>query len=265
MARLCQPDRVFWCDGSEAEKNSLLDEAVARGILIRLNQDKLPGCYYHRSAVNDVARSEDRTFICTDTAEEAGPTNNWQAPSAMYRKLHGLCAGGMRGRVMYVVPYLMGPPGSPLTKVGLELTDSIYVVLSMRIMARMGTVACEHLGLSEDFNRGLHCILNVLPERRFIAHFPQDNAIISTGSNYGGNVLLGKKCFALRIGSWLANKEGWLAEHMLILSAESPTGEKTYVTAAFPTPAARPISPCSPRPRISPDGKSAPSATILPG
>jgi phosphoenolpyruvate carboxykinase (GTP) len=235
MARLCQPDRVFWCDGSEPERDALLEEAVARGILLQLNQKKLPGCYYHRSAINDVARSEDRTFICTDTAEEAGPTNNWHEPAAMYRKLYGLCAGGMRGRVMYVVPYLMGPPGSALTKVGLELTDSIYVALSMRIMTRMGEVAYRQLGLSEDFNRGLHCMLDVAPERRFIAHFPQDNAIISTGSNYGGNVLLGKKCLALRIGSWLANKEGWLAEHMLILSAESPTGEKTYVTAAFPS------------------------------
>jgi phosphoenolpyruvate carboxykinase (GTP) len=235
MAKLCQPDRVFWCDGSESEKNALLDEAVGRGILVRLNQKKLPGCYYHRSNVSDVARSEDRTFICTDTAEEAGPTNNWQDPAEMYRTLHGFCAGGMRGRTMYVVPYLMGPPGSPLAKVGIELTDSIYVALSMRIMTRMGEVAYEHLGASDDFNRGLHCMLDVSPERRYIAHFPQDNAIISTGSNYGGNVLLGKKCLALRIGSWLAKKEGWLAEHMLILSAESPEGEKTYVTAAFPS------------------------------
>jgi phosphoenolpyruvate carboxykinase (GTP) len=235
MAKLCQPDRVFWCDGSESERNGLLEEAVTRGVLLRLNQAKLPGCYYHRSAISDVARSEDRTFICTDTAEEAGPTNNWREPAGMYRQLHGLCAGGMRGRVMYVVPYLMGAPRSPMTKVGLELTDSIYVALSMRIMTRMGEVAYGHLGLGEDFNRGLHCMLDVLPERRFIAHFPQDNAIISTGSNYGGNVLLGKKCLALRIGSWLANKEGWLAEHMLILSAESPTGEKTFVTAAFPS------------------------------
>jgi phosphoenolpyruvate carboxykinase (GTP) len=235
MAKLCQPERVFWCDGSESEKEALLEEAVARGILLRLNQQKLPGCYYHRSTVDDVARSEARTFICTATSEEAGPTNNWVSPAEMYSKLRDLCAGGMKGRTMYVVPYLMGPAGSSLTKVGLELTDSLYVALSMRIMTRMGQVAYEHLGQGEEFNHGLHCMLDVAPKNRYIAHFPQDNAIISTGSNYGGNVLLGKKCFALRIGSWLAKQEGWLAEHMLILSAESPSGEKTYVTGAFPS------------------------------
>jgi phosphoenolpyruvate carboxykinase (GTP) len=235
MAALCQPDRVFWCDGSEPEKESLVQEALAKGILVRLNPQKLPGCYYHRSTVDDVARSEDKTFICTPTPEEAGPTNNWAPPAETYKKLKGLCAGGMRGRTLYVVPYLMGPPGSPLSKVGIELTDSIYVVLSMRIMTRMGRVAYEQLGQGEDFNRGLHCMLNMDPNHRYIAHFPQDNAVISTSSNYGGNVLLGKKCLSLRIGSWLANKEGWLAEHMLILCAESPTGEKTYVTAAFPS------------------------------
>jgi phosphoenolpyruvate carboxykinase (GTP) len=235
MTTLCQPDKVVWCDGSEEEKARLTDEAVAQGILIKLNQEKLPGCYYHRSKPSDVARSEDRTFICTNAQEDAGPTNHWIAPEEMYRKLHALCAGGMRGRTLYVVPYLMGPPGSSLSKVGLELTDSLYVVLSMRIMARMGRVAFEHLGQSGDFNRGLHCMLEADPARRYIAHFPEDNAIISTGSNYGGNVLLGKKCLALRIGSWLARKEGWFAEHMLILSAESPSGEKTFVTAAFPS------------------------------
>jgi len=235
MARLCQPDKTVWCDGSDAEKKRLTDEALAQGILLKLNQEKLPGCYYHRSKPTDVARSEDRTFICTSLADDAGPTNNWMAPAEMYSKLHGICAGGMRGRTLYVVPYLMGPPGSPLAKVGIELTDSIYVVLSMGIMARMGLVAYKHLGQSNDFNRGLHCSLEADPDRRYIAHFPEDNAIISTGSNYGGNVLLGKKCLALRIGSWLARKEGWLAEHMLILSAESPTGEKTFVTAAFPS------------------------------
>ncbi len=235
MAALCQPDKIVWCDGSGEEKKRLTEEALAQGILLKLNQQKLPGCYYHRSKPDDVARSEDRTFICTSAEEDAGPTNHWAAPREMYHKLHALCAGGMRGHALYVIPYLMGPPGSTLTKVGLELTDSLYVVLSMRIMTRMGRIAFEHLGQSEDFNRGLHVMLEADPARRYIAHFPEDNAIISTGSNYGGNVLLGKKCFALRLGSWLARKEGWLAEHMLILSAESPSGEKTFVAAAFPS------------------------------
>ena len=236
MAELCQPDRVFWCDGSVAEKEFLLEEAVAHGILIRLNQEKLPGCYYHRSNPNDVARVEQCTYVCTETQDEAGPTNNWVEPEVMYEKLHALCRGAMKGRTMYVIPYLMGPPGSTLTKIGIELTDSIYVVLSMRIMTRMGEIAYTQLAAKKnDFNRGLHCMLDVHPDRRFIAHFPQDNAIISVGSNYGGNVLLGKKCLALRIGSFLGRKEGWLAEHMLILCVESPTAEKTYVAAAFPS------------------------------
>ena len=233
--QLCQPDQVHWCDGSEAERAALTEQAVGQGILVRLNQEKLPGCYYHRSKPNDVARVEQCTFICTQMQEDAGPTNNWMAPKAMYDKLRGHCAGAMKGRTMYVVPYLMGPAGSPLTKVGIELTDSLYVVLSMRIMARMGQVALEQLGDSDDFNRGLHCMLDLHPDRRFIAHFPQDNAVISVGSNYGGNVLLGKKCLALRIGSYLGRNEGWMAEHMLILGVESPNGEKTYVAAAFPS------------------------------
>ncbi len=232
---LCEPDRVVWCDGSEAEKLRLTDEAVAAGILIKLNQEKLPGCYLHRSNPNDVARTEQLTFICTSTEDEAGPTNNWAAPLEMRRKLRALCQGSMRGRTMYVVPYLMGPPGSAMSRIGVELTDSIYVALSMRIMTRMGDIAYERLGDSSDFNRGLHCMLDVNPERRFICHFPQDNAVISVGSAYGGNALLGKKCLALRIGSWMARKEGWLAEHMLILGVESPAGEKTYVAAAFPS------------------------------
>ena len=235
MVELCQPDQVVWCSGAEAEKKLLTNAAVAKGILIRLNQDKLPGCYYHRSHPNDVARVEQSTFICTETQEQAGPTNNWAAPQAMYPKLHGLVRGGMKGRTMYVVPYLMGPPSSPLSKVGVELTDSIYVVLSMRIMTRMGNLALEQLGNSGDFNRGLHCTLDLNPERRYIAHFPQDNTIISVGSNYGGNVLLGKKCLALRIGSCLGREQGWLAEHMLVLGVESPTGEKTFIAAAFPS------------------------------
>jgi phosphoenolpyruvate carboxykinase (GTP) len=235
MAHLCRPERVHWCDGSEAEKDALTQEAVARGILTPLNQEKRPGCYLHRSNPNDVARVEQCTFICTTSQEAAGPTNNWMAPREMYAKLHALCDGAMRGRTMYVVPYLMGPPGSPLCKVGIELTDSIYVVLSMRLMTRMGRVAYDQLRDSPHFNRGLHCMLDVHPDRRLIAHFPEDNTIISIGSNYGGNVLLGKKCLALRIGSWLGRQEGWLAEHMLILGVESPAGEKTYVAAAFPS------------------------------
>jgi phosphoenolpyruvate carboxykinase (GTP) len=233
--KLCEPNQVFWCDGSEAEKDLLTAEAVSQGILIKLNQEKLPGCYYHRSNPNDVARVEQCTFICTESQRDAGPTNNWVHPREMYQKMNGLCRGAMRGRTMYVVPYLMGPPGSPLTKIGIELTDSIYVVLSMRIMTRMGKVAYEELGDGEDFNRGLHCMLDVNPDRRFICHFPQDNAIISIGSAYGGNALLGKKCLALRIGSYLARQQGWLAEHMLILGVESPSGQKTYVAAAFPS------------------------------
>lgn len=234
-AKLCQPDRVRWCNGSAAERQQLLEEAVREGVLIRLNQEKLPGCYYHRSNPNDVARVEQSTYICTIDQEEAGPNNNWMAPKEMYQRLRGLCAGCMRGRTMYVVPYLMGPPGSPMTKVGVELTDSIYVVLSMGTMTRMGTVALDQLGDGDEFNRGLHGMLDVNPERRYIAHFPQDNTIISVGSNYGGNVLLGKKCLALRIGSYLGRQEGWFAEHMLIVCIESPTGEKTYVAAAFPS------------------------------
>jgi phosphoenolpyruvate carboxykinase (GTP) len=235
QTKLCQPDQVFWCDGSEAERDFLTAEAVRQGILIKLNQEKLPGCYYHRSNPNDVARVEQCTYICTESQEEAGPTNNWADPREMYQKLHDLARDSMRGRTLYVVPYLMGPPGSSLSKVGFELTDSIYVVLSMRIMTRMGRVAYEHLGESADFNRGLHCSLDVNPDRRYICHFPQDNAIISVGSAYGGNALLGKKCLALRIGSYLGRKQGWMAEHMLILGVESPAGEKTFVAAAFPS------------------------------
>jgi phosphoenolpyruvate carboxykinase (GTP) len=236
MSRLTKPDRVVWCDGSEAEKRRLTEEAVQKGLMKPLNQQKLPGSYVARSEPNDVARVEQLTFICTPTKEEAGPTNNWMAPDEMYKKLSALFDGAMKGRTMYVVPYLMGPPGSPLAKVGVELTDSLFVVLNMRTMTRMGTVALDELGPeSNAFNRGLHSMLDVNPERRYIAHFPQDNTIWSIGSNYGGNVLLGKKCLALRIGSYLARTEGWLAEHMLILGAESPTGETTYVAAAFPS------------------------------
>jgi phosphoenolpyruvate carboxykinase (GTP) len=235
MAKLCKPDRIVWCDGSDEEKHRLTEEAVAAGVLMPLNQQKLPGCYLHRSNPNDVARVEQLTFICTPTKEQAGPTNNWMEPKEAYQKLGKLFDGSMKGRTMYVVPYVMGPLGSPMSKVGIELTDSVYVVLNQRIMTRMGKAALTMLGDSNDFNRGLHSTLDCNPDRRFICHFPQDNTIWSIGSGYGGNVLLGKKCLALRIGSYLGKSEGWLAEHMLILGVESPEGEMTYVAAAFPS------------------------------
>jgi len=235
MSGLCKPDHVVWCDGSEEERARLTQVAVDAGILIPLNPEKRPGCYLHRSNPNDVARVEHLTFICTPTQDEAGPTNNWMAPAEAYAKLTKLFDGSMKGRTMYVVPYLMGPPGSPLAKVGIELTDSVYVALNMRIMTRMGKQALDLLGGSGDFNRGLHCTGDVNPERRFICHFPQDNTIWSFGSGYGGNALLGKKCLALRIGSYLGRSEGWFAEHMLILGVESPDGQTTYVTGAFPS------------------------------
>lgn len=235
MAKLTKPDRIVWCDGSEDEKKRLTDQAVAEKVIEPLNQEKLPGCYLHRSNPNDVARVENLTFICTPTKDEAGPTNNWMDPQDAYAKLGKLFDGSMKGRTMYVVPYIMGPYGSKMSKVGVELTDSVYVVLNMRIMARMGKQAFTMLGDSNDFNRGLHSVLDCNPERRYICHFPQDNTIWSVGSGYGGNVLLGKKCLALRIGSYLGKKEGWLAEHMLILGVESPDGEMTYVAAAFPS------------------------------
>jgi phosphoenolpyruvate carboxykinase (GTP) len=238
MAALTKPDQIVWCDGSEEEKKRLTAEAVEQKILEPLNQEKLPGCYLHRSNPNDVARVENLTFICTPTKDEAGPTNNWMDPKEAYAKVGKLFDGSMKGRTMYVVPYIMGPKGSKMSKVGIELTDSIYVVLNMRIMTRMGRAALEMLDASEntnDFNRGLHAVLDCNPERRYICHFPQDNTIWSIGSGYGGNVLLGKKCLALRIGSYLGKTEGWLAEHMLILGVESPEGEMTYVAAAFPS------------------------------
>jgi phosphoenolpyruvate carboxykinase (GTP) len=234
-AKLTKPDRIHWCDGSAAEKQRLTEEAVAAKILIPLDQKKWPGCYYHHSNQNDVARVEHLTVICTPTREEAGPTNIWMAPDEAYKKLSGIYDGAMKGRTMYVVPYVMGPATSPFAKVGVELTDSVYVALNMGIMARMGNVALDRLGATGEFNKGLHSVADCSPDRRWICHFPQDNTIWSVGSGYGGNALLGKKCLALRIASYLAKKEGWLAEHMLILEAESPTGEKQYVAAAFPS------------------------------
>ncbi len=237
VAKLTTPDNIFWCDGSEKENDYLLGEAQKQGVVLKLNEQKVPRSYLHRSNTNDVARVEQFTLICTPTKEEAGPTNHWAEPSETYTKLNGMLKGAMKGRTMFVIPYIMGPPDSPLTKVGFEATDSIYVVLSMRIMTRMGDVAVKRLESQQngEWNRGTHSLLDVNPDRRWICHFPQDNAIISVGSGYGGNVLLSKKCLALRIGSYLARKQGWLAEHMLILGVESPEGKKHYVAAAFPS------------------------------
>ncbi len=235
MARLCTPDQVYWCDGSEEERRRLTDEAVAAGVLIPLNDEKRPGSYYSRSNPNDVARTEELTFICTPTKEGAGRTNNWMAPDEAYRRLGEIFRGAMKGRTMYVIPYLMGVPESPFAMIGVELTDSVYVVLNMRIMARIGNVALERLGSSDRFNRGLHSVADCDPARRFICHFPQDDTIWSVGSGYGGNALLGKKCLSLRIASYHARGQGWLAEHMMLLEAETPQGEKHYIAGAFPS------------------------------
>lgn len=235
MAKMTQPDSIVWIDGSEEERERLTKQAVSTGEMMELNSEKLPGCLYHRTAENDVARVEHLTFICTSRKEDAGPTNNWMEKSAAYAKLGTLFAGCMKGRTMYVIPYIMGPAFSEFSKVGIEITDSIYVVLNMRIMTRMGKVAMDMLGDSPNFVKGLHSKGELDPEKRFICHFPEDNAIWSIGSGYGGNVLLGKKCFALRIASWLGRKEGWMAEHMLILGVEDPSGKIQYVSAAFPS------------------------------
>ncbi len=232
---LCNPDTVVWIDGSEEQLEALRAEAVASGEIIKLNEEKLPGCYYHRTAENDVARVEDRTFICTPTEEEAGPINNWMAPDEMYAKLNALYKNSMEGRTMYIIPYSMGPVGSPFSKIGIELTDSIYVVLNMNIMTRIGQPVIDALGAEGDFIKCLHAKKDVNPEERYIVHFPQDDTIMSVNSAYGGNVLLGKKCFALRIASYLGRNEGWMAEHMLILGLENPQGEVKYVAAAFPS------------------------------
>ena len=236
MVALTTPDEVVWIDGSEEQLKTLRDEAIATGEMEELNQEKLPGCLLHRTRPSDVARVENRTFICSRKEEDAGPTNNWEDPKVMYEKLGKLFNGVMKGRTMYVIPYSMGPIGSPFSKVGVELTDSIYVVLNMDIMTRMGAQAFENLGdESNDFVRGLHSKANIDENERYIVHFPEDNTIWSINSAYGGNVLLGKKCFALRIASYQGKNEGWMAEHMLILGIENPQGEVKYVTAAFPS------------------------------
>src|SRR5258708_2029089 len=235
VSALTTPGKVVYCDGSEAERDRLIADCLESGELIELNQEKLPGCYLHRSASHDVARTEHLTFVCTESKEDAGPNNNWMPPADAREKLTGRYRGAVTGRTLYVVPFLMGPPGSRFSKVGVEITDSKYVVLNMRIMTRMGKIALEHLGGGGDFTRCLHSLGDLSPERRFICHFPQDNVVWSVGSGYGGNALLGKKCLALRLASFLGKKEGWLAEHMLILGLQTPEGKQHYVTAAFPS------------------------------
>ena len=234
-ARLTKPDRVVYCDGSESEYRRMIDLLLRAGDTFQLNERTYPNCHLHRSSVNDVARTEHLTFICSPDKDDAGPTNNWMDPEAAKHKVGALFDGAMRGRTMYVVPYIMGPPGSPISKVGVEVTDSPYVVASMRIMSRMGQVALDRLGPSNEFVPGLHSLGDLDPLRRYIVHFTQERLIWSIGSGYGGNALLGKKCFALRIASVMARQQGWMAEHMLILGLESPGGKVTYMGAAFPS------------------------------
>ena len=234
-ARLTKPSKIVWCDGSQAENDRLVDEMLRDGTYIALNQKTRPGCYLHRSNPNDVARTEGVTFICTRQKDDAGPTNNWMSPQEAKDKVRPLFDGAMKGRTMYVMPYIMGPVNSPYSKVGVEITDSAYVVASMRIMSRMGQAALDRLGSSDDFVPGLHSLGDLNPDRRFVLHFPEERLIWSVGSGYGGNALLGKKCFALRIASYMAREQGWMAEHMLILGLEDPSGKVTYMAAAFPS------------------------------
>ncbi len=235
MADMTQPDKIVWIDGTEEQAEALRAEACSTGEMIKLNEELLPNCYLHRTAVNDVARVEGRTFICTSKKEDAGNINNWFEPKECYAKLSKLYRGSMKGRTMYVIPYSMSIVGSPFAKYGIELTDSIYVVLNMLIMTRVGNNVLEALGESGDFIKGLHARADIDEENRYICHFPEDNTIWSVNSGYGGNVLLGKKCFALRIASYLGRKEGWMAEHMLILGVEYPNGDTKYICAAFPS------------------------------
>ena len=235
MKTLLTPDEVVWIDGSAEQTEELRKLAVETGELIKLNQELLPDCYLHRTKQNDVARVEDRTFICSKLKENAGPTNNWCDPDEMYKKLYDIARGSYKGKTMYIIPYSMGPIGSPLAKIGIEVTDSVYVVLNMLIMTRVSPKVMEVLGDSNDWVRCLHSRCDIDPEKRYICQFPEDNTIISVNSGYGGNVLLGKKCFALRIASYQGWKEGWMAEHMLILGLENPKGEVKYIAAAFPS------------------------------
>src|SRR5687767_12426879 len=232
---LCKPSDVYWCDGTPAERSKLFERGMEEGVFIRLNQEKLPGCYLHRSNPNDVARSEQCTYICTPSQDMAGPTNNWLEAKSAYTKLRPLFAGCMQGRTMFVIPFVMGPVGSRLARVGVQVTDSLYVAVSMSIMTRVGKPAWDQLRLHDEFTRCLHSVGECNPAQRYICHFPLDNTIWSFGSGYGGNALLGKKCLALRIASFLGFQQGWMAEHMLLMGVESPKGEKTYLSAAFPS------------------------------
>ena len=233
-----QPDKVVWIDGSDAQRDALREEACATGEIIKLNQELLPDCYYHRTAENDVARVEDRTFICCENEEDALPHSivKWKSPKEAYAMVNEIAKGAYKGRTMYVIPYSMGVVGSPFSKIGIEITDSIYVVLNMMIMTRVGKMCLDALGEDGDFVKGFHAKCDVNPEKRYIMHFPEDNTIISVNSAYGGNVLLGKKCFALRIATNLGKREGWMAEHMLILGVKRPQDKEIkYVAAAFPS------------------------------
>lgn len=234
-AALTKPDKIVWIDGSKEQIEALRKEACSTGEMIKLNQELLPDCYLHRTAVNDVARVEGRTFICTEKKETAGPTNNWMQKDEAYKMLKEIYDGSMKGRTMYVIPYSMGAIGSKFSKIGIELTDSIYVVLNMCIMTRVSSKVYDALGDSDDFVKGLHAKADIDEEKRYICQFPEDNTIMSVNSGYGGNVLLGKKCFALRIASYQGWQQGWMAEHMLILGLEKPNGETKYIAAAFPS------------------------------
>jgi len=234
-AALMTPDRIHWCDGSDEEYQGLIEAMLADGHLFELNQREYPGCYLRRTDPGDVARVEDRTFICSERKEDAGPTNNWMAPEEAKARLRPVFRNCMKGRTMFVIPYIMGPPGSPWSKVGVQITDSRYVTVNMRIMTRMGKVAMERLERGADFVPGLHSVVDFDPVERYILHFPEERLIWSMNTGYGGNALLGKKCFALRIASVMARDEGWMAEHMLILGLEDPQGEVTYFAAAFPS------------------------------
>ena len=235
MAAMCKPERIVWIDGSDTQKKILEKEALSSGEIIQLNQEKLPGCFYHRSAKDDVARTEHLTFICARKKQTAGPNNNWMSPRAGYAKARAIFKGAMKGRTMYVIPFSMGPVGSAFSKIGVELTDSIYVVLNMLIMTRVGSAVLEKLGQDGEFTKCLHSKAELDINKRLILHFPEDNTIWSVGSGYGGNVLLGKKCLSLRIASYIGRRESWLAEHMLIMGIESPNGHIEYIAAAFPS------------------------------